>query len=75
MLPYSLCQGWPELLDPAQDGPPADVKTSIREHAGDTLCRSTQLQVIANGEQDDVAREAMTRDQAGGFCCGMAGWA
>ena len=50
----------PELLDPTQDRPSAHVNASIREDAGDAFGRGSQLQVIANSEQDDVTREAMT---------------
>jgi len=37
MLADGIGQGRPELLDPTQDRPPADVDPSIREDAGDTF--------------------------------------
>ncbi len=53
-------QGRPQLLNPAQDRPAPDVNPLIREDASDPLGRDTQLKVVADSEQDDVAREAMT---------------
>jgi hypothetical protein len=53
-------QGRAEFLNPAQDGSAADFDTAIRQQAGDAFGRSAELQVVANGEQDDVTREAMT---------------
>jgi hypothetical protein len=61
-----------ELLDPAQDRSAADVNAAIGEDASDAFGCRTKLQVIANSEQDDVTREAMTRDQARRLGCGMA---
>jgi hypothetical protein len=49
-----------ELLDPPQDCSTAHVDASIGEHAGDAFGCVTHLQALANGEQDDVTREAMT---------------
>jgi len=60
MPPNFFGQGWTELLDPPQDRPTADVDTPVSEDTSDAFGRSTQLQVIANSEQDDVTREAMT---------------
>jgi len=36
-------QGRPELLDPAQNRPPADVDAAIGEHAGDAFGSSSGL--------------------------------
>jgi hypothetical protein len=55
-----LGQGRPELLDPAQDRATTHVDASIRQDASDTFGRGTQLQVVPNGEQDDLTWEAMT---------------
>jgi hypothetical protein len=59
MLTNSLCQGWPELLDPTQNRSAAHVNASIGQDAGDAFCCGTQLQVIPAGEQDDVTWKAM----------------
>jgi L-serine deaminase len=72
MTPNFFGQGWTELLNPAQDRPPAHVNASIREPAGDAFSRSTQLQVVPDGEQDDVVREAMASDEADGLSGGVA---
>jgi hypothetical protein len=58
-LQYFGRQRRSELLDPAQDCSTAHVNAAIGEHAGDAFGRGTQLQVVANSEQDDVTREAM----------------
>jgi hypothetical protein len=63
-----LGQSGPELLDPAQNGPPADVDAAISQDAGNALGRGAQLQV-ADGQQDDFTREAMAGHQA----CRLAG--
>ena len=59
MLADGIGKSRPELLDPAQDRPTAYVNASIGEDASDAFGCGTQLEVIADGEQDDVAREAM----------------
>jgi len=41
------------------------VGASIRQDASDAFGRGGELQVVPNGEQDDVTREAMTLHQAG----------
>jgi hypothetical protein len=56
----ALARAGLKLLDPAQDRPAAHVNASIRENGGDALGGCTQSQVIRDGEQDDVTREAMT---------------
>jgi len=60
MLAYGIGQGRSKLLDPAQDRPPAHVDPAVGEHAGDAFGRGTQLEVVADGEQDDVTREALS---------------
>jgi hypothetical protein len=72
MTPNFFGQGWPELLNPAQDRPPAHVNASIRCHTGDAFGRSTHLQVVPDSEGDDVAREAMASDEADGLAGGVA---
>jgi hypothetical protein len=67
MLADGAGQRRSELLDPAQDRSAAHVDASIGEHAGDAFGRGTQLQIVPNGKQDDVTREAMTGDQAQGL--------
>jgi hypothetical protein len=52
-------QSWPELLDPAQDRPAAHIDATVSQDASDAFSRSAQLQVVADGQQNDVAREAM----------------
>jgi hypothetical protein len=71
MLTNRSCQRWPELLDPTQNRSAAHVNASIGEYAGDTFGCGSQLQVIPDGEQDDVTWEAMTCEQAGGLDRGM----
>jgi hypothetical protein len=46
-------------LDPAQDGASADVDTAIGQQASNALGGGTQLQVVPDGEQDDIAWDAM----------------
>jgi hypothetical protein len=36
-------QGRPELLDPAQNRPPADVDPPVGQYASDAFSRGTQL--------------------------------
>jgi hypothetical protein len=72
MLADSIGQRRSELLDPAQDRSAAHVDASIDEDAGDALGRGTQLQVVADGEQDDVTREAMACYKTGRLGRGMA---
>jgi hypothetical protein len=57
MLTHGIDQGRPELLDPAQDRPPADVDPAVGEHASDAFGRGTQLEAVADGEHDGVTRE------------------
>src|SRR5262249_31138669 len=57
--PDLLGQGRAELLDPAQNGPSTDVDAAVGQDAGNALGRGAQLQVVADGQQDNVAREAM----------------
>ena len=64
MLADGIGQRRPELLDPAQDRPPADVDAAISQNAGNALGRGVQLQVVADGQQDDVTREAMAGNPA-----------
>ena len=60
-----------ELLDPTQDRSAAYVHTAIGQETRDALCRGTQLQVVADGEQDDVAWEPMARNKAQRLSRGM----
>src|SRR5207253_10713793 len=57
-------QSWPELLDPAQNSPSADVDATVSQNVSDAFGRGAQLQVVADGQQDDVTREAMAGHQA-----------
>jgi len=52
-------QGRSELLDPAQNGSSADIDTAIGKEASNAFGGGTQLQVIPDREQDDVAWETM----------------
>jgi hypothetical protein len=72
VTPNCVGKGRTELLDPAQDRPPAHVNASIRKHAGDAFGCSTQLQVVPHCQQDDVTRESMASDEANGLAGGMA---
>jgi hypothetical protein len=51
-------------LDPAQNGPSTDVDASVGEEARDAFGGGAQLQLVADGQQNDVAREAMAGHQA-----------
>jgi hypothetical protein len=59
MTPHFFGQCWTELLNPAQDRPPADVDPPVGQHASDTFGGSTQLQVVPDSEQDDLTWKAM----------------
>jgi len=48
------------LLDPAQDRSGAHVDASIGQDTGDAFSGGAQLQVIPDGEQDNVTWNAMT---------------
>jgi hypothetical protein len=48
-----------ELLHPTQDRPSADIDPATGQEARDAFGGGTQLQVITDGEQDDIAWEAM----------------
>ena len=54
----------PELLDPAQDRPRAHVDAAVGQNAGDAFGRSAELQVVPDGQQNDVTWEAMAGHQA-----------
>src|SRR5207249_2172 len=47
-----LGQSGPERLDPAQNGPSADVDAAISQDAGNALGGGAQLQVVADCQQD-----------------------
>jgi hypothetical protein len=53
-----------ELLDPAQDRPATHVDAAVGQDAGNAFGGGTQLQVVADGQQDHVARETMASHQA-----------
>ena len=61
-----------ELLNPAEDRPPADVDPPVGKDAGDAFGRGTQLQVVPDSQQDDIQREAMASDEAHGLAAGVA---
>ena len=56
---------------PTQNRSAAHVNASIGEYAGDAFGCGTQLQVIPDGEQDDVTWEAMAGDEADGLAGGV----
>jgi hypothetical protein len=60
----SVDKAGPNLLDPAQDRASADVDAAVGQDAGDTLGRGAQLEVITDGQQNDITREAMAGYQA-----------
>src|SRR5579859_1336606 len=67
-----LRQRWAELLDPAQDRPPARVDATVGQDAGDTFGRSAKLQVVADRQQNDVTWKPVTVHQAGRLGRGVA---
>jgi hypothetical protein len=60
----SVDKAGPELLDPTQDRASAHVDTAAGQDVGNAFGRGGQLQVVADGHQDDVPKEAMASHEA-----------